>query len=380
MDKTLPSIKVSKCSSLLKKSASEPISSCEHKPSAIETLKRCSSALVLLQARVDNCTEKVRSLSKSNSPVAALPGLDMADKCQLEHDPACEGGIPETHGQKGRWKACPPEYVYLEDCEDDLEYGDSAKYQDDTDMLNDPENQVGYLNVGSDLLGFTGTPLQMRSTENKNKSELGIFPSSQAISTGTLTTSENAALAVSGASAKTSSVNSLTTPVVSTLEGQDVSGQVAAARSRLDVLKKKRQEIELLVEIEREEQLELDQARQLQQKLSKERRQSNVRPQISEGVSKLRARNQVVEQAHNEDGFYSGPNINQIRKTPGLDLVVENRVSCVLSDIPSLARRPDNGTSNFQQSSKMKYRAAQHTRVDAFDPVQVNRGKSSLCE
>ena len=124
--------------------------------------------------------------------------------------------------------------------------------------------------------------------------------------------------------------------------------------------------MELLAEIEKEEQLEIIQSRKLQEQLSKGRKHAVSRPYIAEGVADLRARNQVNQQVQSGNAFYEGPNITQIRKTPGLGPIVEERIRQVRSDVPSLARRPDAGMSNQQRVNMERSRIANPVKIDPY--------------
>ena len=416
MDRTQPTITVSECPLLQHQSAPEQNPLGGQSPSAA-AFERCSSALKLLQSSLDSCTEKVRSLS--TSPDIADRGSGMppnrsvrichgchglcdeshrgfptgADKCPLEHDLACEGGIPETFEQKGRWKACPDGYLYMEDYDEDQDYLDSNRYLRRSVYTRAGcglENEVDSLSLDTNLLGSLKTNILLPRTADHEVASGG--PAVSMSLSGTTPdqtcndtqTSALSHLSVSGAAAhvspatssssSTTVTSSVTAPAISVSENDGIARQVAAAKSRLDALKKKRQEMELLAEIEREEQLEMIQTRQLQQQLqaSQDRRQSAARPHISDGVAALRARNQMGQQQINDETYYEGPNMNQIRKTPGLNLVVEDRIHGVRSDVPSLARRPDAGSNNQQIQARV--RPTQPIRRDSSDPIRISRG------
>ena len=151
--------------------------------------------------------------------------------------------------------------------------------------------------------------------------------------------------------------------------GEAVSDQVSAARQRLHNMKKRREELELLAVLQKEEEQEAAETRRLQEQL---RSQQSVRPKVADAASKLRVRNQPSETRQPENSSYRGLTMPEIRRVPGLGLMVEDQVDRVRTEVPSLARRPNAPLGGPRQQRSVSRRQPSARDV-SFDPVRIQR-------
>ena len=398
---------VSDCPSGLLKSSSEP-TQYSKSPEVLACLQRCASALALADKGLHSLTNSVRSLSvspRSSSAQTPDPETRMsgrtrqchgchgpidashkgyptgADRCTLEHDDRCEGGIAEGVDRFDRkWRSCPAGYILVEDDlyeDQDFTGGEGLGFLDDRHVENN------YLTSGLASLSLASQssvrdlPLPLAAALG---SETSAVVSSSSMDTTTITSAPQTVvtslgLGLASQTVVTSSMSGLAT---SAQEGDLVSDQVASARSRLLALKKKRQDLEVLAELQREEQHEAAQTRQLQQQLQLSQHVGH--PKVGEGAARLRARNQTFDHPVENQGYYSGPTMPQIRNVSGLPPVVDNRVNQVRFEVPSLARRPNATLGGPQQTTGIRARSAstarQRSRDVAFDPVGVQRSQN----
>ena len=263
-----------------------------------------------------------------------------ADRCPLEHTDACEGGIRDGFDRlEQKWRGCPRGYVMVEDDFSDSElYGNEVGEIEKINGRTSLGNGVASLDLGTspNLLG--GLPPVSTSAVTSTK----VF----SLSIPERTTS---AITCSGTATNTAVTGSRSGLSMSAVEGDPVSDQVTAARSRLQAMKKAREELEVLAELQRAEQLEAVQTQQLQEEL--QLRGRGCRPKVGEAVARLRARNQNTEQQLVENAFYDGLTMPQIRKVSGLATVVDDGIDQVRTDIPSLARRPSAMLGGPQQQA-----------------------------
>ena len=264
---SVPQLLVKECPAGLTKAVSEPVQPA--RSPVLVCLEMCASALALANQKVDKLSTASRKLSgKSSLATSPVEPLDMpppgrtkqchgshgpcdqshkgfptgADRCPLDHDVRCEGGILEGFDRNdSKWRGCPSDFVYVED-----DY-----YEDNPEgfYLNEDRVMEGRNNV--DIVSQS-----MASLTLPNASSLPLVPTS---SSATATSSSSASvslLAGSAGSTTTQVMGSLSGPTVFSQEGESVSDQVAAARSRLLALKKKKEDLEVLTQLQLEEQRE----------------------------------------------------------------------------------------------------------------------------
>ena len=249
-----------------------------------------------------------------------------ADRCTLEHDDRCEGGIVEGFDRlDSKWRGCPTGYVTIED---DFSDGDLQE--------NSASIHGGVLGASSLVNGLAEIHLLNRKVASS------VAPPEVVISTSIVSTSVVSSMLMTSSNPSTATSTSVTASGLgSTMfsgDGVTVLDQVSAARQRLLALKKQREGLEALAQLQKEEQLEAAETRRLQDQLNLN--QKPVRPRVGEAASRLRVRNQPGDQ-NNDNGFYNGLTLPEIRKVPGLATVVESRIDQVRSEVPSLSRRPD---------------------------------------
>ena len=386
---SVPQIVVKKCPAGLTKAVSEPVQPA--RSPVLECLDRCASALALANHRVDKLATATKRLSGKSSlasspeklPEMPPPGRTKqchgchgpcdqghrgyptgADRCPLEHDERCEGGILEGFDRNdSKWRPCPSAFVYVED-----DY-----YEDSPEDLYLNEDRVMDKRNNLDLLSQSMASLTVPT------SSLPLVTTSSSVTTTSSTTSGGASsLTGLSSSAKTQVTSSVSGPAVFSQEGESVSDQVAAARSRLLALKKKKDDLEVLAQLQMEEQREAAETEKLQEQLLLSSQQK-VQPKVGGRASLLRARNQNIVQP-NDFGYYDGPTLPQIRNVPGLASVVEERVNHVRSSVPSLARRPSIRLGGPQQPDVGRTRSLSSTRQKSremmFDPISVQAPQS----
>ena len=349
----MPDVVVKECPSVLSRASSEPVPQPSRSPGVLECLQRCASALAIADLRIDSLAKVARkvsggsSLRESPSSKSTMSGRTRqchgchgpcdeshrgyktgADRCPLEHYDGCEGGIGEGHDRLDqKWRGCPRGYVCIEDdLSDGHDFGSHGFMEDgilgEQCMLNDLST-VDHLSV-----------------KGAAASDVSLGAGLSA-STGATTVTASVATTSShlGTAASTTVTGSGIGSTMVTSEAEAVSSQVTAARHRLLMLKKQREDLEILAELRKEEELEAAQTKKLQEQLKLSKK--SVRPGVGDAAARLRVRNQPAENQIEDYGFYNGLTIPQIRKVPGLASVVEDRIDQVRSEVPSLSRRPN---------------------------------------
>lgn len=236
-----------------------------------------------------------------------------AEKCPIEHDEECEGGIFEgTDIQGGVWRACPEDFV------------PPSQRGKEENVFNqdglDPADQV----------------------LAESSSQSSVFPppsSTQSVITSGTTTVTTASL---GCDSK-----------MSFSEDSALANDMAA----LKIARETRLAAEKKVELLKNQKLAAEKAEIRRELLAEQRRTEELNKQFTDGagvmssaagsrdidiVDNLRRRNQV-ETSEDVPNFYDGPNINEIRKITELRENVENHVEQIRVDVPSLAHRPTAG-------------------------------------
>ena len=282
-----------------------------------------------------------------------------ADKCPLVHYDGCEGGIDEGFDRLDqKWRACPRGYVCIED--------DLSDEQEDLGSHGFMED--GILGEQCMLNGLSSVDLSVKGAAGPAVSLGSGFSASKSATTVTAITSSYYCSAAS--TTVTASGIGLT---MATTEAEGVSTQVTAARQRLLMLRKQREELEILAELQREEDLEAAQTKKLQEQLKLTKKP--VRPRVGDAASRLRVRNQPVDNQTEDYGFYNGLTIPQIRRVPGLASVVEDRVDQVRSDIPSLGRKPNAPLGGPKQQLGSRMRSTSTVRQSGSN-VRMQRSNS----
>ena len=419
-------ITVSDCPGVLSRAASDPTPTRE-RSTALENLERCRSVLSLLDSRVDRLSKSVRSQSCSpsrglNSRSSSTPGMarrchgchgpldgshkgipygaDLVSGCPLDHKKSCEGGIRAGRDKNGGlWRSCPVGYMHLQNVDDEDGFDTDDEFVDDTSLeasnhgLNTMTQQMGGLAMDTN---FSLPRLEVRSTVGGCSAP-----------TATMVTNTQTAAGLTGQINSVSSHASVTLSssgrgsATSVMAGDNVSSEVAAARARLAAMQKKKQDLEILADLRRQEELMQAETQNLQQELGQQLGQQlqvshtgpqqsfgGTRSRVADGAARLRALNRTVTTEF-DSGFYGGPNMPQIRKTPGLAPVVERGIDKIRSDAPSLARRPSAPVSIQPSMSRLgrdatsrSYQGVTSFPSDPFDPLfptkshQQGRGHS----
>ena len=346
--------------------------------------------LVLLDSRVEKLSDTVRlqsgADSQQQSPVVTSghnvtrtchgchgpmdeshrgyqSGADPVSGCLLDHYSWCEGGIRAGKDRCGGvWRACPIDYVQMQDVEDDDKYDEENLVQDMSYLgANGSSDNVmttqlgGAPNLSQHFLQTTNTaqsiPTSVTATTTQSTAGYLGLASQAATGAQAATSGATVSLASSGGGLMVSSV----------MAENDVSSQVVAARARLAGMKKRKEELEILADLRHQEELMQAETASLQQKLVQQPssvRAVGTRPKVSEGAASLRTDNRSVNNVV-DNGFCGGPSLPQIRKTPGLPQIVERGIDRIRSDVPSLARRP-SAVSGGQAQSRMQAQDGQY--------------------
>ena len=385
----------SDCPGSLKKSTSDP-TGVRQRSLALENLDRCRSVLSKLDKRVDKLAKSVGSKScpslclypePSTSPDMTRTchgchgtldlshkgyhtGADPVSGCQLPHSDRCEGGILAGKDRSGKlWRGCPFGYVQVVDgCSED------DQYDDDDDLVSG--NNFGLVsNTGFGMSEFSGSGLGSSSIPTGS-----VSTTTQSVASMTSRTTTGASVSVAGSGRDASAASVLTE--------DDVGSQVAAAHARLAAMKKKKEDLVMLADLKQQEEAMQAETQSLQQKLIQSSSLPSVppptfggpRPKVGDAVSRLKSRNK--EQSQIEKSFYGGPNMPQIRKTPGISEVVEEGIDRVRFDVPSLSRRP-SAPVQIQQSvpgqAVTGRGSSSHRERNGFpfDPYPINRNQPS---
>ena len=296
-----------------------------------------------------SATQKVRQCHGCHGPIdedhASVPlGVD---KCPLDHDDRCLGGIVGGKGKNGKeWRPCPVNYV-------------DATEREDTDNYSEED-------VSSDEL------------EPKENSQLDLLQTNINVPTTDSTAVTSSTTTFSGAD--NFSVHSSTVTVNSVQQSPRFSTSHGTLEDELSV------ELAALGKVRKEcEALEVQARLRDQQKVSAERmelrrqlegeksrlemlRQSDrcndTRGAMSQAdlIDNMRQLPGVPELSNEFPNFYKGPNIKDIRRTKGLRKNADKVVESVRGDIPSLGHRPSadkptgtrpKGTAPVKQKSHL---------------------------
>ena len=257
---SVPQLLVKECPAGLTKAVSEPVQPA--RSPVLACLDRCASALALANQKVDKLATASRKLSGKSSlatsPVQSPimpPGRTKqchgchgpcdqshkgyptgADRCPLDHDDRCEGGILEGFDRNdSKWRGCPSDFVYVED-----------DYYEDS-----PEGF--YLNEDRVMEGRNNVDLLSRNMASLALPTLPVVTAPSSVAATSSTTSGSLSLLTGSAGSTTTQLTgSVAGPTVFSQEGESVSDQVAAARSRLLALKKKKEDLEVLAQLQLE--------------------------------------------------------------------------------------------------------------------------------
>ena len=272
----------------------------------LEVLDRCASALALANQQVDKLSTATRKISGKSSlttspvdlPVMPPPGRTKqchgchgpcdqghrgyptgADRCPLEHDERCEGGILEGFDRNdSKWRGCPSDFVYAED--DYYEDSPEGLYLNE-DRMMETRNNIDLVSQSMASLAIPTSSLPLVATSSAVIATSSTTSGSMSFLTGSATST----------STKTQVTGSISGPTVSSQEGDSVSDQVAAARSRLLALRKKKEDLEILAQLQMEEQREAAETEKLEEQLLLSSQQRPL-PKVGSRASVLRARNQ----------------------------------------------------------------------------------------
>ena len=270
----MPKVVVEECSSVLSRASSEPAPKSSKSPGVLECLQRCASALALADQRMDSLAVVARKVSGGGSlEKLAMPGRTRqchgchgpcdeshrgyktgAERCPLVHHDGCEGGIREGYdNQNQKWRACPRGYVCIED-----DLSDEADDFGSNGFMED-----GILGEQCMLSNVPAEDLSLRGAAARDVSSLGSGFS--VLAGATTVTATTSSLTAASTSVTASGIGS----TMVTTEAEAVSTQVTAARHRLSMLKKQREDLEILAELQKEEEREAAQNKKLQEQLSK---------------------------------------------------------------------------------------------------------------
>ena len=263
-----------------------------------------------------------------------------ADRCPLDHDDRCTGGILAGKDRKGRdWRPCPVGYLAPTD-------------RIELDSLSESNGEDEYMD---------------NNLEN-DKSPSATCSSAPSLATNTISGAQSLLSLVSTTvTFSTAQKSPISTTSLSTTLGHPSTTHMAdlAALEELKkecaALEKQAKEQEYLQEQQRVSAEREELKRQLQaQKDRLEMLKQSSRPSAQAGaVESLR------QQSHNETlsldfpNYYQGPNIKHIRKSHGLRSNAEKVVESVRHDIPSLGRRPTASNPGEQLGARQK-----HSHVD----------------
>ena len=312
---------------------------------ALANLDRCDSMLSVLNCKVDTLSRRLSDTSSSGSTMSAkrrchgchgyvdedhrgfATGADRVTGCQRDHDDRCEGGILDGKDKKGQfWRGCPLDFLHVEDGDDSF--------------LSNYDGGVGL--EGDDLTSqFCTLKLGSETKSSASASTLPVVSSSTSTATTTV-------------------VSSSAGPKLSTHGDplDSVADQLAATKTRLAALKKRREQMEELAELQRQEQHEhTTQTEILKNLQTSEGIHGGGRPKIREQAAQLRARNQTAAQSNQDHGYYEGYTMPQIRKVPGLAEIVEGDVVNIRSDVATLARHPSAPIAGLQGQASSSSRA-----------------------
>ena len=234
-----------------------------------------------------------------------------ADRCTRDHDERCSGGIIGGPDSKGReWRACPDAFI-----SNPSQSGQAISA--DVKAVSEPDK--------TDII--PGPPLSLKTSPTMSVLTTTV-PGSQSfsLSTPTMTTS-----------------SSQQAPILSSIIQTELADEIAA----LDRIRAERKALEEQLALQAQqklsaERLEIRRQLQAEQDRVQQIKSSTASHQSSllGALGPLQSRGHDTAQDVNCPNYYTGPNIRDIRKLPGLQSAAEIVVDKVRENVPSLSRRP----------------------------------------
>ena len=300
-----------------------------------------------------------------------------ANRCTLDHDKRCIGGILGGKDRKGsEWLPCPVGYVGPSEESDDLVFTDCS--YDAGSESDNPERKSETTNndLNRDTLVYPSIAPSLFTP----------LSGSQSTALGTITTSTYGSpslhclvstaygAGVSTLSSGTTTVSAAQqTPILSTSDGQSTLDERAEleqlrrqcealedqAREQAELFEEQRRSAER-VELRRKLQLERERLEMLKRSGRSTTLGQRQCPVVTETVQTLR-QSQLAPPPTDFHSFYGGPNMKEIRKKKGLRGNVENMVETVRTDIPSLGHRPTASQHGFSLGARPKHQPSSST-------------------
>ena len=291
-----------------------------------------------------------------------------ANRCTLEHDDRCPGGILEGKDRKGRdWQPCPVGYVspfvHKDSGSDDFTDNDEDGNESENSERNNEVSESSSTHTHS---MYTAMPGACSTTRGSGTSSLftpvssahsllttvSSLQSSPLSRTGTASLAQQAVfgahslpspsltLTVSAAQAPISSTSQVSPPMDDRAELEQLRRQCQAledqAREQAHLLEEHHASAERM-ELKRQVQAEKERLEMLKRSSKHTNVGHNQSPHM---VNNMRQQSNLAPASSDFPNFYQGPNIKEIRKTTGLRGNAEKVVESVRSDIASLGRRP----------------------------------------
>ena len=282
-----------------------------------------------------------------------------ANRCTIEHDKRCAGGILGGKDRKGReWKACPVGYVGpavdVDSGDDDFtdeDGNESEKSESSTSVsLSPTDNYSTTHNIT--YAPWTGTPYG-HSLYTPLSGAHCIAHSSELIPTSGTNSVFTTVSSMPSLSHAVTVSSAYQAPIFSTTPSSSNTDERAALeklRRECKALEDQTREQARLIEQQRvsAEKMELERQMQLEKEklaMLKKASRSGTRGQHrssagAHAVDSLRQHSNVSSASLAFPNFYEGPNIKEIRKTKGLRNQADRVVESVRTDIASLGHRP----------------------------------------
>ena len=254
-----------------------------------------------------------------------------ANRCTLEHDDRCTGGIVSGRDRKGsEWTACPPEFL-----------GTAASA--------DPENSES---ESVDLTSLSGDENEEYQPALASMESLRISTSAPAchVSGNNTTTVSSAEQPRVFTSENDTHLAEAAAPDRATLQNLAAMEELALMQERQQLVRLQ-QEREALVEAARlqqqqkfsAERVELQRQLQAEQELICKLKKTNSQalPKPMSSSQQLLNQPDTYRPVTEFTSFYNGPDIRKIRKVKGLGQSVESQVEKHRENIPSLSHRQD---------------------------------------
>ena len=327
-----------------------------------------------------------------------------ANRCTLEHDKRCIGGILGGKDRKGsEWLPCPTGYVGPSEQRDDHVFtdtdgsydsgseSDSAASKSDItyDKLN--HDSPAYSSIAPSLFTtLSGSQCTAPSLFIPLSGSQSTAQHSTTTSTFGLPSLQVLVTSVSGAGAFHLSSGTTTvsaaqqTPILSTSGCQSVldeQAELEQLRKQCEALEDQAREQAKLFEEQRlsAERVELRRKLQMERErlemLQRSGRSTNVGqhqlPVMTETVQTLRQQSQLDPPPTGFQNFYGGPNMKEIRKVKGLRGNAEKVLESVRTDIPSLGHRPTASHNGVSLGARPKHQPSLST-------IQQPKSKADL--